>query len=76
MLRVLRRLGSSNGPPRQLPSSTHLPCYATLRVRVGANLRCLVCQAAAFVEEADRRALQQHSEVVAAVAMVVARHAG
>lgn len=42
----------------------HLPCYTAFRVRAAANLRCPTCRATATVEEADRRALRQHSERV------------
>ena len=49
----------------------HLPCYAALCIREAAKLRCPTCRATATVEEADRKALQQHREEVVADAMTV-----
>lgn len=61
--------------PGRGPHRLHLSCYATLRVRAVANLRCPACWATATVEEGDRRALRQRSDEVMAEAMAVARRA-
>ena len=55
------------------PHRFHLPRYAVPRVRATTELRCPACRATVPVEEADRRALQQHREEVVKEAIVVAR---
>ena len=50
----------------------HLPCYAALRIRAEANLRCPACRATVRVDEADRMALRQHSNEVMLEVMTVA----
>ena len=55
------------------PHSLHPPCYAALRIKAAATLRCPTCRAAVTVEEADRRAFQQHSEEVMIEAMAAAQ---
>lgn len=65
-------------PMAHLGSGLHrlqLPCYVARRVREAANLRRPACQATVTIEEADRKALRQHSEEVTSKAMAIARRA-
>ena len=55
------------------PHRLHLPCYAALRVKAGADLRCPACRATATVGEADRIASHQHSDELMADALAIAR---
>lgn len=57
------------------PRRLHLLCYAVLRVRAVANLHCPAHGATVTVENADRIALRQHSNVMKAMAMAIARRA-
>ena len=58
------------------PHRLHLPGYAALRVKAGADLRCPACRATATVGEADRIASHQHSDEVIAEALAIARQEG
>ena len=51
----------------------HLPCYAALRVRAEADLRCPACRATVTVNEADGMTLRQHGNKVMVEVLTVAR---
>ena len=51
----------------------HLPCYAALRVRTEADLRCPACQATVTFNEGNGIALRRHSNEVSVEVLMVAR---
>ena len=55
------------------PHRLHLPCYAALRVRAEASLRCPASRATATINEADRMAIHQHSNEVMVEALTTAQ---
>ena len=55
------------------PHRLHLPCYAALRARAVADLRCPACRATVTVGAADRIASHHHNDKVMAEALAIAR---
>ncbi|CAM9685199.1 unnamed protein product [Laminaria digitata] len=57
------------------PHRLCLPCYAALRVRAGANLRCPACRATVTIDETGRSALRHHNDEGMVKALWVTRRA-
>ena len=48
------------------PHRLHVPCYASLQVGAGANLRCPMCRVTVALHESERRVPRQRSDDVMA----------
>ena len=70
---VTRLVGRFVGSSASCLYGHHLPCYVAFSIRASPNMCCPACRTTVTVEEADRRAIQEHRCEVIAAAMASAR---